>query len=180
MGMYTYSFVTDFFTWYEGLVTSVLQALELNTLLKGEFGTPPLALLLAVLLYMLGKQVQKYFQRSGRKRYTSDKVEIALEDRIETLTTALKDTAQHISEIQKEINARADLVTRLKNDAAVYQKLKEVDKEQVEAVAQVLQIPLIEEKMEDARENSKAALLYTILGIVVSCVVSLVLAVVFK
>ncbi len=178
--MSTESFITEFFAWYEGLVTSVLQALELNTLLKGEVGTPPLALLMAVLLYFLGKQVQAYFQRGGRRKYTSEKVEIALEDRISTLTTALKDTAHHISEIQKEIDARAELVTRLKNDADIYQKLKEMDKDQVEAVAQVLQIPLIEERAEDARENSKAALFYTVVGIVLSGVVSLVLAIAFS
>lgn len=62
-----------------------------------------------------------------------------LEDRINKLTTALKESSQLVTEVESEIQTRQHLVKELQSDAKRYEQLISMNQEQVDAVAQVLQ-----------------------------------------
>lgn len=62
-----------------------------------------------------------------------------LENRINKLSSALKESSRLVSEVEGEISKRQTLVTELQQDAERYQKLVSINQEQVEAVAQLLQ-----------------------------------------
>jgi TolA-binding protein len=62
-----------------------------------------------------------------------------LEIRIKKLMSALKESSKLVTEVESEISARQELVVELQKDAQRYQQLIQLNKEQVEAVAQVLQ-----------------------------------------
>lgn len=76
--------------------------------------------------------LQSFFEKKGKKEET-------LEDRINKLTSALKDSSQLVTEVEKEIQSRQQLVSELQKDAEKYQKLISLNQEQVDAVAQLLQ-----------------------------------------
>jgi Trm5-related predicted tRNA methylase len=62
-----------------------------------------------------------------------------LESRIIKLSAALKESSRLVGEVEDEISKRQALVTALQQDADRYQKLVSINREQVEAVAQLLQ-----------------------------------------
>jgi hypothetical protein len=62
-----------------------------------------------------------------------------LEIRINKLSSALKESSRLVSEVEGEISKRQSLVAELQADAARYQRLVSINKEQVEAVTQLLQ-----------------------------------------
>jgi len=59
--------------------------------------------------------------------------------RINKLTSALKESSRLVSEVEGEIAERQSLVAELQRDAERYQQLVTINKEQVEAVTQLLQ-----------------------------------------
>src|SRR4051812_17076051 len=61
-----------------------------------------------------------------------------VEQRIAALSDSLKAASGAISDIEREVNARRELVTGLQRDADTARKLSAVNQEQVEAIAQVL------------------------------------------
>ena len=61
-----------------------------------------------------------------------------LESRINKLSAALKESSRLVSEVEDEISKRQALVGELQQDAERYQKLVSINREQVEAVAQLL------------------------------------------
>lgn len=62
-----------------------------------------------------------------------------LEIRINKLSSALKESSRLVSEVEGEIEKRQSLVAELQADAVRYQRLVSINKEQVEAVTQLLQ-----------------------------------------
>ena len=70
------------------------------------------------------------------KRYRKPET---LESRITKLSTALKASSKLVAEVEGEIAKRQSLVTELQQDAEKYQRLVTLNKEQVDAVAQLLQ-----------------------------------------
>lgn len=95
---------------------------------------------------------QSFFERKNRKKET-------LEDRINKLTAALKESSHLVSEVEEEIQSRQKLVTELQKDAEKYQNLIALNQEQVDAVAQLLQGEL-------RKEGNKSFLKGTIVNFV--------------
>jgi TolA-binding protein len=62
-----------------------------------------------------------------------------LESRINKLAAALKESSRLVGEVEDEISKRQSLVNELQQDAERYQRLVSINREQVEAVAQLLQ-----------------------------------------
>jgi len=62
-----------------------------------------------------------------------------LEVRINKLSNALKESGRLVGEVEDEIAKRQALVVELQRDADRYRKLVAINREQVEAVAQLLQ-----------------------------------------
>lgn len=75
--------------------------------------------------------VIQYFEKKKGKLVT-------LEQRIEKLTSALKESSRLVSEVESEIQSRQKLVSELQQDADRYKQLITLNQEQVDAVAQVL------------------------------------------
>ena len=73
----------------------------------------------------------EFAQKRSRKSIT-------LEQRIDKLTTALKESSRLVSEVESEIQSRQRLVSELQQDAERYKNLITLNQEQVDAVAQVL------------------------------------------
>lgn len=73
-----------------------------------------------------------YVQKKYRKREN-------LEARINKLSAALKESSRLVGEVEDEISKRQALVTELQQDAERYQKLVSINREQVDAVAQLIQ-----------------------------------------
>ena len=62
-----------------------------------------------------------------------------LEARIRKLSSALAESSRLVGEVESEISKRQALVSELQQDAERYQNLVSINREQVEAVAQLLQ-----------------------------------------
>lgn len=72
--------------------------------------------------------------RRARRRETR----ATIEERIRFLTNSLTVAAQTIQEIENEVNERRTLVAELKRDVETYNRLKEFNQSQIEAITQVV------------------------------------------
>lgn len=71
--------------------------------------------------------------------------EPTLQDRISDLTKNLESAVAVVTDIEAEISKRKNLAKQLETDIERYNKLKEINQAQVEAIAQTLRIPLLKE-----------------------------------
>jgi peptidoglycan hydrolase CwlO-like protein len=110
--------------------------------------------------------INGYFHKSHNKKET-------LEDRINKLTSALQESSHLVTEVESEINERKNLVQELQKDAEKYEKLVSINKEQVEAVAQLLQGELRKEGNKSFWKGIIANFIFFILGAGVSIALSI-------
>jgi septal ring factor EnvC (AmiA/AmiB activator) len=94
--------------------------------------TPVIGGVTALLVSLLGALVASQVERKRKKEAPS------LEDRITALAKSLKSSLSVISEIESEIESRSQIVSKLKDDVKRYEKLKELNEAQVEAIAQTI------------------------------------------
>jgi hypothetical protein len=87
-----------------------------------------------------------------------------LETRIERLTNSLGDSAKTISDIEREIESRKTLVTKLQHDADVAKQIGELKAEQVAAVSQALRGESNRESQSGFWVNVGTNLFFTLLG----------------
>jgi ABC-type multidrug transport system fused ATPase/permease subunit len=97
--------------------------------------TPLIAAIIGALLSTLGATVSLFLQR--RRRSVQGGAETT-EQRIARLTTALSESSHVIEEIEVEMKDRTELVEKLKRDAETYERLRNINREEAEAVAQAL------------------------------------------
>lgn len=95
-----------------------------------------------------------------------------LEERINKLTSALQESSRLVAEVEKEIQMRQSLVVELKSDAEKYQKLVSLNREQVDAVAQILQGELRKEGSRSFWKGVAVNFIFFVLGALVSWVTS--------
>jgi TolA-binding protein len=100
---------------------------------------------------------QAFFENKAKKKET-------LEDRVNKLTAALKESSQLVTEVEEEIQSRQQLVSELQKDAEKYQKLISINQEQVEAVAQLLQGELRKEGNKSFWKGVIANFIFFIMG----------------
>ena len=101
----------------------------------------------------------KKFKKGGKQ---------TLDDRISKLTSALKSSSKLISEVESEIESRHKLVQELQKDAEKYENLVSMNKEQVDAVAQLLQGELRKEGNASFWKGLAANFVFFVLGAGVS------------
>jgi len=101
-----------------------------------------------------------------RRMYPKQKP--TLDDRINKLTSALRNSSKLIAEVEDEIDSRHKLVKELQRDAESYQKLVELNKDQVDAVAQLLQGELRKENRGAFWKGIGANFVFFLLGAGVS------------
>ena len=111
------------------------------------------AILIIIRLFLGGREERK---------------EPTLQDRISSLTKNLESSAALITQIEAEISKRKGLAQQLEANIERYKKLEGISKEQVEAIAQILRIPLKKESRNslilNAIVNVAVALGFFILG----------------
>jgi hypothetical protein len=105
-----------------------------------------------------GQLVENYFFRPKNAPPT-------LENRIQELTQSLNKSATTIQEIENEITKRQALVTQLQKDAETASKLATVNKEQVDAIAQVLRTQIQVQEHNTFWFNQGINVLYMLLGV---------------
>ena len=114
---------------------------------------------------VLASILTQYFERKHRGKET-------LEERINKLTSALSESSRLVTEVEREIQTRQNLVVELKNDAEKYQKLVSLNQEQVDAVAQLLQGELRKEGTKSFWMGFAVNFIFFVLGALVSWVTS--------
>lgn len=105
----------------------------------------------------LAAKLQSFLQKNIKKEET-------LEDRINKLTSALRESSHLVTEVEEEIQARQKLVSALQKDAEKYQKLISLNQEQVDAVAQLLQGELRKEGNKSFWKGLAVKLLFFLMG----------------
>ncbi len=100
------------------------------------------------------------FDLIARKHKKSE----TLEDRINKLTAALKQSSHLVTEVESEIQTRQKLVSELQNDAKRYEQLISMNQEQVDAVAQVLQGELRKEGNKSFWKGVAVNFIFFIMG----------------
>ena len=93
------------------------------------------------------------------QRIRNKKKEPTLHDKIAELTNKLASAVAVISEIEQEILKRKELVAQQQADMARYDQLMQVSKDQLEAIAQTLSIPVKKESIKSLWLNILATLL---------------------
>ncbi|MEK6279360.1 MAG: hypothetical protein AABN95_03325 [Acidobacteriota bacterium] len=83
---------------------------------------------------LLGNVLFDITQRIIRRKRPPERIE----DRVKRLTKSLEEATSLINNIEAEITARSNLVTQLQKDIDQYNKLVQLKKPEVEAVAQLL------------------------------------------
>ncbi|AXA83651.1 hypothetical protein DCD74_02165 [Lysobacter oculi] len=91
-----------------------------------------------------------------------------LENRINKLSGALKESSRLVAQVEDEIQKRQTLVTELQQDADRYQKLVSLNREQVDAVAQLLQGELRKEGRKSFWSGVIVNFIFFCLGALVS------------
>jgi hypothetical protein len=86
---------------------------------------------------------------------------ISLEEKVRVLSASLSGSVQAITDIQREIRARQELVATLQKDAATASKLIDLNREQVEAIADVMR----SEQERSFWGNQVLAVFYVLLGV---------------
>jgi hypothetical protein len=109
----------------------------------------------AVAVLSLASTVQALLKLNQKRK------EPTLEDRISNLTKNLKSSAALITELETEISKRKLIAQQLEAEIEGYNKLKEIDRAQVEAIAQIMNIPL-------KKESRKSLIINVIVTIVVA------------
>jgi hypothetical protein len=114
---------------------------------------------------ILGSLLTEYFKQKKRGKET-------LETRIEKLTSALQESSRLVSEVEREIASRRDLVAELRRDADKYQNLVSLNRDQVDAVAQLLQGELRKEGNKSFWRGAALNFVFFAIGAAISWVAS--------
>ena len=110
--------------------------------------------------------------RSARKRKVREET---IEDRVRHLTKSLDEATALIGNIESEIKARSQLATELQRDIDQYNKLVEIKKPEVEAIAQLLRGELKKEGRATFWKGFAINFGFFILGAAASLIITLLL-----
>ncbi len=101
--------------------------------------------------------------------------ETTVEERIDRLTTSLTEAARAIQQIESEMNERRVLAEELQRDVETYNRLKELNQQQIEAITQVVGEAATGEARRSFRSGLVANFAFFILGAIVSIIAQLVI-----
>lgn len=98
-----------------------------------------------------------------------------LEERINSLTTALKESVKLIDTIQSEIDSKQQLADRLQKDIAIADNLIKLKKPEVEAITQVLRTELDAQEKKSFYKDVAINAGFFLAGAVVSVITTVLL-----
>lgn len=90
---------------------------------------------------------------------------LELPARIQTLTASLNSAAETIGQIEAEIKRRQELVEQLQHDADTAAKVSALNKDQMDAVAQVLRSEIKSDERQNFWSAQLLAFFYAALGV---------------
>ncbi len=99
--------------------------------------------------------------------------EATTEDRVKRLTKSLEESVALIGSIETEIKARAELAKQLKQDIDQYNKLVELKKPEVDAIAQLLRGELAREGRASFWKGFAINFLFFVLGAGASLIITM-------
>jgi septal ring factor EnvC (AmiA/AmiB activator) len=97
------------------------------------------------------------------------------QQRVQRLTSALTEATRTISDIEQELRERQSTVERLRHEIETYERLKDMNEEEVEAVVDVLGVPLRREARRSFWVNAAMNFGFFVLGAVVSIITTLLI-----
>lgn len=106
------------------------------------------------------------FDLYGRR--TETRIEQDLPSKIQKLTASLNSAAEVIGQIELEIKQRQELVQQLEKDADKASKLAALNKDQLDAVAQVLRTEIKSDERQNFWTAQILAFFYAALGVALS------------
>ena len=109
------------------------------------------------------------------RRQQGTTAETTVEQRIDRLTTTLNEAARTMQQIETEMNERRHLADQLRNDVETYNRLKELNQEQIEAITQVVEDAATSEARRSFYGGIVVNFGFFVLGAVVSVVTTLLL-----
>ncbi len=95
-------------------------------------------LLQAVTVMASGAALVWLLQALRLWRQRERETEPTVEQRIDRLTSALTEASRAIQQIESEMNERRHLAEELQRDVETYNRLKELNQQQIEAITQVV------------------------------------------
>jgi flagellar biosynthesis/type III secretory pathway M-ring protein FliF/YscJ len=98
----------------------------------------------------------------------------SIEQRINRLTSALSESAHTIEVVEAEIKERSDLVEKLRRDAETYEQLKNMNREEAEAVAQALRGELETQGRRSFWSNAAMNFVFFVLGVGTTVALSII------
>ena len=99
--------------------------------------------------------------------------EETVQDRIQKLTTSLREAAELISNVESEIKGRSALADKLQSDVETYNKIVQLKKPEVEAVAQLLREELKREGKRSFWKGFAMNFVYFLLGAITAVIITL-------
>jgi gas vesicle protein len=121
-----------------------------------------LAILIGALASVLGSLIFAF--KKGKREQT-------IEERIQKLTTSLRDATSMIGEVEKEIKERSTLAEKLQSDVEHYNQLVKISKPEVEAIAQLLRGELRREGGKTFWKSVIVNFVFFVLGVVTTLVI---------
>ena len=99
--------------------------------------------------------------------------EETVQDRIQKLTTSLREAAELISNIESEVKGRSALADKLQSDVETYNKIVQLKKPEVEAVAQLLREELKREGKRSFWKGFAMNFVFFLLGAITAVIITL-------
>jgi ABC-type multidrug transport system fused ATPase/permease subunit len=125
----------------------------------------PLASVIGAVIGVLGAVLGAFVSHRAAQRGLRSEGGRSIEQRINRLSSALSESAHVIQVVEAEIKERSELVEKLRRDAETYEQLKNMNREEAEAVAQALRGELKTEGRRSFWSNAAMNFLFFVLGV---------------
>ena len=134
---------------------------------------PLIAAIIGALVSIAAAALTDSYERERRSARRGVIAQESTEQRIARLTTALSESSHVIQEIEAEMKNRTELVEKLKRDAETYERLRNINREEAEAVAQALGGELRKEGRRSLLTNFFMNFVFFVLGVATTIALSI-------
>jgi len=131
------------------------------------------ATLVMLIAAVIGFALSAIIESSKIKKMEKQKGD-TLEDRVNRLTSSLKEAAGLIDEVESEIRNRSTMAEKLGSDIKSYKELAEVKKKEVETIVQFVRGELRTEYRKSFWAGFSINFLFFILGVGATIIVTLI------
>jgi len=123
-------------------------------------------------ILLVGVAIITFIQFFEYLRERKRSKEETIQDRIQRLTTSLREATELIGNIESEINGRSALADKLRSDVETYSKIVQLKKPEVEAVAQLLREELKREGRRSFWKGFATNFVFFLLGAIATGIIT--------